>query len=848
MRFLEANESTILSALVQLYPQTGCLSGIPFDMENLVSRALFELHHGTKNWDSNPGYPFQSAYPSLRDLVENEALALVVLAVLLVLRWGQVPLDEARGLDCYQMVERGLSWPIRVFIKMEPHSIEKAKQGRWRLVASVPSQVILAGRILLGPQHRSNIQHVEATAACIGIGLTDTMIDVLYDKATLTADELALVSSDQSGFDWKFYWFWANLLASLWIDRTGATGLWANAIRNYAWSMICSLLVTSDGNVYRLLIQAVRKSGDLDTGAGNSAHRIGLNLAIRLWFKHLRFPHVNKSFFPACTMGDDCFESFSVPVTAELLTGVFANFGFKITDILIANSHCFEFCSTRFEIINGVKIITPLSWPRMLFRLISHDYEPELLQQFCYELRHLTGRKGGITLSDLLLFLQRIGWLQEPGFDPTNTSVIGWRVPHFNMSKATVKKGRGGASKPQRDGELRQAAKSVQRAMPTKGLSFQVKTISDPLTHQDIAIVSYLHTLGNPWVEDPAGVPLIAGTTLIRRTVKAQIKFEVQAIANASGFCFVALNCDGWIGAQVALPTRYASYSGGTQGYPLVTSNASYVGTSFPAAAATSATAGLGFSVLPLLDGQVTDSTNLRMVAAGIRVFSDAAVNTAQGKIAVVATSRPAGTAAQGAVTASSYTTLSTLPTDVISFQSEPAAGWRAGHSLYAVAIPSDPQCFDMFNPPATGAAAFNYPQLAAMLSGGAANQTFTAQVVMDYEFDIGVTNLTGVDTDPIVGASSSDLVPYVAQMHGGKTGKGSANAGLGAQAFLTHTAMTRPSVLPSILKPSSSILSGLGGAAKAALGWAAKSGLAFLKDSFKGIPVVNGAMKLLGL
>lgn len=416
------------------------------------------------------------------------------------------------------------------------------------------------------------------------------------------------------------------------------------------------------------------------------------------------------------------------------------------------------------------------------------------------------------------------------------------------MSNKTTKKGKAGAKKPSRDAELRAVAKQVSQKMPTKALSYQVKTVADPLTHQDLAIVSYLHTLGDPWVEDPAGVPLMAGGTLMRRTVKAQIKFEVQAVANSSGFACVGLNCDGWVGDATQVLRAFASYSGGTQGYPLWYTNASYVGTTIPGAVATTATSGLLAVQMPLLDGQVTSSSNVRMVAAGMRVFSDSAVNTAQGKLAIVATSRPYGSAAQGSLQGSSYATISTLPTDVASFQSEPCAGWKSGHSLYAVAIPSDPDCFAFFNPPTSGISVFSYPQLLAVLSGAAANQTFTAQVVMDYEFDIGISNLTGVDTDPLVVTSAADLVPHISQMHAGKVGKGNANKGLGAQAFLAQTAMTRPAKIAAIVRPSPSLLSTIGGAAKAALGWAASKGLDYIKGFARGVPALGGIMSAFGV
>lgn len=850
--FLATHSKFIIDVVSSLVPQTDHLKAAPTTFDYLVDRATWELFLGTHVFDSAPGYPFQVCYPELGDVVADEPDSLVAMAIDLLTKWLSVPHEEMRKLSPCEMALRKYSVAQRAFIKNEPHPLLKVQTGRLRLVISVAAHQVLADRILLGPIHRAMIDFVADLASCIGLGMTDNHIDILVDKAINTTDSFGLTSTDQSGFDWKFIWIIASIVAEVYINASGATGAWANAIRNSAWSLMSSLFALSDGRLYALLIVAVRRSGGLDTGHGNSLSRIVLNIAIRLYTGGMP-SIVDRTRFPACTMGDDCFESYGRRLSAVEIERAFSFFGFTVSDIYITDGSSFEFCSTRIRITNRSTktwVATPLSWPRVLFRLLSHEYDPGLLAQFRYELRHL-GSDGGLHLRDLLAFIERVGWIREPLESPTNEPVV--RLKHCLMvkkTKALQAKGRAGVSKKTvaRDAELRAQAKVVASKMPTKALGYQVKTIADPLTHQDIAIISYLHTLGDPWVEDPAGVPLMAGGTLMRRTVKAQIKFEVQIIANASGFAFAALCCDGWVADATLLPNRYASYNGGTAGTPLWYSNASYVGTSFPATTATTATAGLLSSAMPLLDGQVTTTSNVRMVAAGIRAFSDSAVNTAQGKLAVVATSRPYGLPAGGAISASSYTTLSTLPTDVISFQSEPCAGWRAGHSLYAVAIPSDPECFNFFNPPATGVTQFQYPQLAVILSGAAANQTATVQCVFDYEFDIGVTNLTGIDTDPVAVSSKDALIPHIAMMHDGKTGKGTANKALGMQAFLAQSAMTRPAVIPSVIRPSNSVLNAVGGAAKAALGWAASKGLEYVRGFAKGIPVLGGIMNVLGL
>ncbi len=841
----------MLDMAMAAIPRSSCFVDASSARGDLARRAISELKW-VGNWSASPGYPFQFAHSDLRSLVEHDAHALVLLAVNVLDRWMSISPEECRSMDPQQLTDQLYSWPNRVFIKNEPHSLEKARAGRWRIVVGVSAPVVLAQRVLLGAQHRLMVECCEETPSSIGLGLNDLAIDALFAKAEMVKDSGGLTSSDQSGYDWRSWWFWAEQVATAWVRATGAVGRWRNGLYNMAYCIMASYFVLSNGDIYRLMHVAVTRSGNLDTGPGNSILRLLLNLYTRSYLREIGYTTIPASKLPCISMGDDCVESFGCPVDAEILVDIFARMGFKLTDVFISpDGSTFEFCSARFSKLpeRGCAV---LSWPRILYRLLSGGCQPSHLEQFKYELRHLQGPGVEVTLADLLAFIDWAGSGREPVSGPINTTEN--RVLHSglcsrDMSKVSKsKKGRAGTAKPGRDAELRAGAKKISQAMPTKALGFQMKTISDPLTHQDLAIMSYLHTLADPWVEDPAGVPLMAGGTLMRRTVKAQLKFEVQATANASGFACVLLACDGWTGDATLAPVRYAAYSGATQGYPVWYTGATFAGTSLPAAANSTATTGLNAVQMPLLDGQVTSTSNVRMVAAGIRVFSDASVTTAQGKLCVVATSRPYGTAAQGALQSSSYATISTLPTDVMSFQSQPCAGWNAGHSLYAVAIPSDPECFTFFNPATTGQATVSYPQLGAILTGAASGQTFTAQLVMDYEFDIGVSNLTGVDTDPVAVTTKENLVPHIAMMHEGKTGKGNANQGLGMQAMLAQTALTRPSKLPALLKPSDGLLSKVGGAAQAALGWAAKKGLDYVRGFAKGVPILGGIMNVLGL
>jgi hypothetical protein len=364
----------------------------------------------------------------------------------------------------------------------------------------------------------------------------------------------------------------------------------------------------------------------------------------------------------------------------------------------------------------------------------------------------------------------------------------------------------------------KQARAVAKNSMPTRALQQQASALISPLTRQEEAILEYAHTLANPWIEDPSGVPLILGSGTVR-TNKAQLIWEQQVTnKNAGEVAFIVVSLDGWCptgsDSQDALPYQFGTYQGGTNGNFAWYSGAAAAtgGTTFPVANVTPANMALaGINALPIpmkvLDGTVNANTGVRLVAAGLRVFSDAAVNTAQGKLCVVATSAPLATSATGGIAGATYAQLSGMPQDLVSFQTAPCAGWKSGSALHVVAIPNSPVAFQFLNPPAAGFLNSSYPQLGAMLSGGAAGQTFTAQIVLDYEFTFSFTNVTGVADDPVYNAGPGAVSQvHSSMMQGGLTTSGplaktNGKNPLGVQSFVSQVHNTMPGRAPEILK-----------------------------------------------
>jgi hypothetical protein len=393
--------------------------------------------------------------------------------------------------------------------------------------------------------------------------------------------------------------------------------------------------------------------------------------------------------------------------------------------------------------------------------------------------------------------------------------------PEININKTTTMPN-GNNKKNKRTSSALAAARTVASNPKPKSMQPQLRSIIDPLTYEDEAVLAYATTVSDPWVNDPAGVPISLGFNAIR-TLKPQLKFQMDIVANASGFAFLTVGMDGWIAG-----VRYVDHNGpggGLPGYPIFYSDANYAGyltstaTQIPPTN-TSAATGVTKQALGFLDPQVNPTTKYRLVACGVRVFGDSSMMTTQGKYMLVSTSDPTAIG-QGAVVGGSYASLYDLPDDLASVQTGSLSN-LTGKSAHTFAVPSDPDCFK-FDLPTNGYGSQAWPQIAVIMSGAAPNQSLSVEVVFDYEFTIGDTHITGVDVNPTLTAEGSRITNVLANINSiPRPGPmvhrpGQINLATGAHAALAEMATSKgPDYVKAVLANSNkhSFLSNLASSA----------------------------------
>jgi len=296
----------------------------------------------------------------------------------------------AMDLKPMELYERGLTDPIRMFVKNEPHSEEKIKAGRLRLIASVSMADEIIERLLCGAQNEAEISQWETCPSKPGIGFSDAQTEkfVKSVKGKFKAD---MAEADVSAWDWSVQEWMLAEEAELRIKLCDAPkgSAFARILRNRIYCLSRSVLVTSDGVVFEQTEYGygIMKSGSYLTSSSNSrmrnfcAHLVGAD--------------------DSDAMGDDSLETWVAEAIAR-----YKALGIKVKFYKIVNGK-FEFCSNEYDLSRDPPVAVPKNWHKGLFRLLSASATYELLVQFLHEYRHLP------SLAEVKTLILESGWISK---------------------------------------------------------------------------------------------------------------------------------------------------------------------------------------------------------------------------------------------------------------------------------------------------------------------------------------------------------------------------------------------------------------------------------------------------
>ncbi|ANA11694.1 RNA-dependent RNA polymerase [Enamovirus AEV] len=287
-------------------------------------------------------------------------------------------------IDPVQAVKDGLVDPIRLFVKLEPHKMEKIRNKRYRLIASVSIVDQLVARMLFREQNEEELLQHMAIPSKPGLGFSQDRQVLAFTEsvaalAGTTADDLVenwsryLTPTDCSGFDWSVpMWLLEDDLA---VRNELTLGLPYGLRKMRETWLKClgqSVFCLSNGLLLAQTSPGIQKSGSFNTSSTNSRMRYMLALyAGADW---------------AVTMGDDALES----VNSDL--SQYARLGIKCE-----RAEEFDFCSHLFR---APDVIIPKNLEKMVYGLLSgtSPESPLLADRFCWlaslqsileEMRHM---------------------------------------------------------------------------------------------------------------------------------------------------------------------------------------------------------------------------------------------------------------------------------------------------------------------------------------------------------------------------------------------------------------------------------------------------------------------------
>lgn len=236
------------------------------------------------NLAGSPGLPFCRVYPTNRDFLMDG-----------VGNWR-----HDRIYQLWDMVKRRLSgdlepFPLRTFIKPEPHKLSKIEDGQLRIIMSVSLADQIIDHMLMDPINDSMVR-------CYG------RIPVLPGWAPVRGGWRIIPLKEQCiGLD-RRAWDWNAPRWLIWAEKEVRKNLvladakWENLVDSrYHELFVDPLIQTSGGDQFRQAIPGIVKSGCVNTISMNSIMQVILHCVV---LETLGLPDI-----PIYAMGDDTIQT-----------------------------------------------------------------------------------------------------------------------------------------------------------------------------------------------------------------------------------------------------------------------------------------------------------------------------------------------------------------------------------------------------------------------------------------------------------------------------------------------------------------------------------------------------------
>lgn len=300
---------------------------------------------------ASPGFPYELlGCPTKRIALDTFGEQIVTMAVwrlaMLIIpddEFGLLPFRTYNPLGDYS-----LSDPISLFIKGEPHSLEKIRANKLRLISSVSLTDELVERVLLSPACVATLLPLERYKNGVALGFDKNTPEGLIQL--LRHFPRSGLEVDVESFDWsQAGWFLAcghEIYLHACSDPSPA---FKRALRNHFRVNACKTFYLESGEIVSMLVPGIEPSGRLTTGDGNTKKRRLLYVLSRKLLSACGWTESLDSQQDALFCGDNGLEPIigrpgsKIHSSIKAISESYASYGFKVKCDL-----GFRFCSATY--------------------------------------------------------------------------------------------------------------------------------------------------------------------------------------------------------------------------------------------------------------------------------------------------------------------------------------------------------------------------------------------------------------------------------------------------------------------------------------------------------------------
>lgn len=365
----------------------------PYDRD-LVRTYIVQHVYPLIEEDSSPGVPYSvGSINSNRKLVDEQGDLILELAL--------DRIERLIDFDCcgssVDLLHLDLCDPVRLFVKNEPHKLEKILKKRFRLISSVSLLDQIVERLLNGFINQQEILAWRQIPSQAGMGFTESSNEHIYNRVHDRTFVKPVSDNDVSAWDWSCKaWLLGidvDIRFSL-LSKHKVHGWWLSCSRARNYCLCNSVFQLSDGRLISQNFSGLQKSGSYNTSSTNSHCRTFLAKLIGADF--------------VIDMGDDAVEDWVCDAVEKYL-----GYGFRVKSYVkrtindIEDSG-FEFCSHQYTQDSCV----PLNAYKTFMSYV-HNVSQDSLLVDQWSVQFLNDIWDSPFFYELLALLSCAGWCAE---------------------------------------------------------------------------------------------------------------------------------------------------------------------------------------------------------------------------------------------------------------------------------------------------------------------------------------------------------------------------------------------------------------------------------------------------